>query len=233
MSAPLFITETEAKINTTLKTKEVASFFSGQMLLRNPPCVRHPDPPKNWDNIKAVNWIMNRHPSKESRIMDAGGLKISSLLPTFRNFGYKNLFAMDLNNPQPSTWHNGILYEKGDITETRYPDNHFDAVGCMSVVEHGVPLEGFFAEMSRIIKPGGSLVVSTDYWKEKIINHTGVYAFGVPVFIFSKEDVEEAIVIASRHGFRTESEIDYECSEKTISWCGFQYTFIIICFVLE
>ena len=38
----------------------------------------------------------------------------------------------------------------------------------MSVIEHGVPLKPYFEEMYRLLKPGGILITSTDYYPEPI-----------------------------------------------------------------
>ena len=39
---------------------------------------------------------------------------------------------------------------RGDITKLRFDAGTFDAVTCLSVVEHGVDLDAYFREMSRI-----------------------------------------------------------------------------------
>lgn len=43
----------------------------------------------------------------------------------------------------------------------------FDTVACMSVIEHGVDLYKFAGECARVLRPGGKLVVSFDYWPKK------------------------------------------------------------------
>lgn len=216
-------------MNTTLKSKqEIAQYIE---FCRISDFVHRADAPKNWDNFKAVQHVLQTHTDHTAHIMDAGGIQASAFLPTLEKFGYTRLVALDLSNPHPPKIVGNITYKRGDITRTSYANNLFDAVACLSVIEHGVNLELFFAEMCRILKPGGSLIVSTDYWADKIPNHDGRKAYGVPVFIFSRDEIVQAIQCAARAGFDITSEPDLECQDKTIDWMGFQYTFIVLCFV--
>lgn len=219
-----------SEFNTTLKRKDQIQEYID--LAQQAGYVHRHDPPKNWDNYKALKWTLARHTDREVNIMDAGGIPASSYLPTLSQFGYTRLVALDLSNPHPPKLdrEKNITYKRGDITDTKYPDAYFTAVACLSVIEHGVPLDAFFQEMARVIKSGGSLMVSTDYWDEKVENPDGRMAYGVPVHIFSRQEMEEAIRIAAQHGFSLSDEPDFDCEERTVSWMGFQYTFILLCF---
>ena len=73
--------------------------------------------------------------------------------------------------------------------ETRFDPETFDVVTCLSVVEHGVDLDGYFREAARILKPGGALVTSTDYYPDPI-DTAGKHAYGVPVKIFNRAEIE-------------------------------------------
>ena len=104
-------------------------------------------------------------------------------------------------------WTNGIRYENGDITKTRFTENHFDFITCLSVIEHGVNVHAFLDEMIRILKPGGFLLVSTDYCEAGIstlhkldfsraeteANHE---VMNMPYCVFSKTEIEDLIAYA-------------------------------------
>lgn len=216
-------------LNTTLKRRDQIKEYI--TLCEESGLVHRHDPPKNWDNFKAVHRVLSHHPNRNARILDAGGIQASAFLPSLCANGYQRLVALDLTNPEPPRVDGAITYKRGDITKTAYLDSSFDAIGCLSVIEHGVDATLFFKEMSRLLKTGGSLIVSTDYWKEKIINSDGRKAYGVPVHIFSESEIRDVVNIADQYGLHlTDKDVDYKCDEKTIDWMGFQYTFIILCF---
>lgn len=57
-----------------------------------------------------------------------------------------------------------------DITDTGFPDNFFDIVFCLDVLEHFENLEQPISEIKRILKPNGLLVVSlpSENWFYKL-----------------------------------------------------------------
>lgn len=50
-----------------------------------------------------------------------------------------------------------------DGTQIPFPDNHFDAILCTEVLEHAVQPEALIAEMHRVLRPGGSLVLTVPF----------------------------------------------------------------------
>jgi len=113
-----------------------------------------------------------------------------------------------------------IRYLPGDITRMQFPDGYFDAVACMSVIEHGVPLNGYFQEMHRVLKQGGLLITSTDYYPTPV-DTRGQVAHGCPIKIFSKPEIQAALTLAKDTGFELTSDIDLECEERPIRWAPF------------
>ena len=183
---------------------------------------------KNWDHLAAVFAILS-HTPRSARILDAGAEFYSNVLPALFVYGYRNLYGINLSFTDPAR-RGSIRYLPGDITQSPFPGEHFDAVTCMSVVEHGVPLEKYFREMYRILKPSGLLITSTDYNPTAIDTH-GQIAHGAPIKIFSKLEIEEALKLATEIGFELTGPVNLECTEKEkpIRWAQFdlEYTFLI------
>ena len=50
-----------------------------------------------------------------------------------------------------------------DGTTIPFPDNHFDAILCTEVIEHAMEPEALIAEMHRVLRPGGSLVMTVPF----------------------------------------------------------------------
>jgi len=185
--------------------------------------------PKNWDALGAVSTVLDRLGS-DIRVLDAGAARYSSILPWLRLYGVRELVGNNLEFTR-STHHGPVRFEPGDITSTHYRDGWFDAITCMSVVEHGVPLDGFAAESARILRPGGLLVLSTDYDQEPP-DTTGKTAYGVPVKIFGPEDIRQFVKTAEGHGLDLVGELRLEHADRPVHWkrTGLDYTFIRLTF---
>ncbi len=189
----------------------------------------HHDRPKNWDALGAVATVLTEC-GPGARVLDAGSARYSSVLPWLRLYGLSDLVG---NNLEFGTdvRRDGVLFRYGDITATDFPDARFDAVTCMSVVEHGVPLEPFLAESARILRPGGVLVVSTDYDVDPP-DTTGIMMYGQPVHIFSPDEIRDLVTLAGRHGLDLIGELSLDNPEHPVHWqrTGLDYTFIRLAF---
>lgn len=184
----------------------------------------HCDLPKNWDSLVALAAILKRT-DKTATILDAGAEIYSTILPWLSSLGYQNLFGINLVFDRPIQ-SGSIVYEYGDLTQTKYAENSFDAITCLSVIEHGVDLGAYFQEMSRLLKPGGILITYTDYYAEPIDTQNKV-AFGVPVRIFSRSQVEEILELAASFDLNLTSPIQLECVDQVISWLELSYIFVV------
>ena len=210
----------QAPFNSVLQTKE--EIDNVKLILKKLRVIRYPGDYKNWDSI-AFTSIIATNVSPNERILDAGGEYTSTILPWLRYLNYKNLSCINLDMKDKML--RGISYSRGDITKTPYKKESFGAVTCQSVIEHGVDPTAYFKEMARIIKPGGLLITSTDYW-ETPIDTKGMTAYGVPIKIFTKEDIELMILIAADFGFELEGELYLTCKDKVVKWRGLEYTFV-------
>jgi SAM-dependent methyltransferase len=210
--------------NGTLKTRaEWREAFENGYRLRVP---LHRTPEKNWDHLAAVSTILART-APSARILDAGAEFYSNVLPALFVYGYRDLHGINLSFSGPAR-RGPIRYIAGDLTHTPFADDSFDAITSLSVIEHGVPLESYFREMYRLLKPGGVLITSTDYYPDPI-DTGGLVAHGSPIKIFSKPEIQAALSLAHDAGLEPTGNIDLECKEKPIRWepYGLEYSFVI------
>lgn len=186
----------------------------------------HRGPEKNWDHLAAVSAIL-ANTSTGARILDAGAEIYSNVLPALFLYGYRDLHGINLSFTEP-TRRGPIRYIPGDLTRTPYSDASFDAVTCMSVIEHGVSLGEYFREMHRLLKPDGLLITSTDYYPTPI-DTRGQSVHGAPIKIFSKPEIEAALELANSAGFELTGELDLNSHEKPVRWeqFGLEYTFVL------
>lgn len=211
--------------NATLKSNDQWQKALKEVKSLGLPAYRE-DCPKNWDSLLALSCILE-HTKKDDKILDAGAELYSVILPWLYLYGYKNLTGINLMFGKPIKL-GPIVYEYGDITRTKFSGNTFAAITCMSVIEHGVDLESYFKEMIRILKPGGLLITSTDYY-ETSIETGGQTAYGTPIKIFSKKDIMAMISFAADIGLDVTADIDLTCMEKPVHWdrFGLDYTYVI------
>lgn len=184
---------------------------------------------KNWDALGAVGAILSRT-TTSAEIVDAGSARYSPILPWFRLYGYSRLTGINLEF-SGETRHGPVVFRHGNIVETGLEAGSLDAVTCMSVVEHGVPIPAFFAEMARVLRPAGLLCVSTDY-AEHPPPTSGLTAYGQPVKIFDREGIESMVDIAAGLGLRLVGTLDLSHQEVPVHWkrMGLRYTFILLTF---
>lgn len=185
---------------------------------------------KNWDHLAAVYAIVSTFP-RSAVVLDAGAEFYSNVLPALFVYGYEHLYGMNLSFADPAR-RGPIRYLPGDITQTGFPDSFFDAITCMSVIEHGVPLRPYFQEMFRLLKPGGILITSTDYYPDHIDTMNQV-AHGTPIKIFSRQEAEEMLSMASGCGFERTAQIGLDCKARPVRWDLYNLEFTFLIFTLR
>ena len=200
----------------------------------------HRDQPKNWDALGAVGAVLSLADdgSRSARVMDAGSARYSPVLPWLRLYGLgdapESLLGINLEFGSPVT-RDGVVFRHGDVTATGLPDGSLDAITCMSVIEHGVPVEAFLRESARVLRPGGVLCVSTDYDQEPP-DTEGRTAYGSEVHIFGPEDIRGLVASAEAAGLELVGDLSTSDAlahpERPVHWdrVGLDYTFILLTF---
>lgn len=202
---------------------------------------------KSWDTFKMIEIISAA--DRNSYILDVG-CNGSPILPMLKRVGFRNLYGCDfVLRPRYNATIMKIacrffkkdylpivqMYNDDEIKlsiqnleKTNYTDNMFEFITSLSVIEHGININEYFKEMSRILKNGGYLLTSTDYWPEKITNTKTVISNNVPDRVFSRDEIERIIKVGEEYGLRLIEPMDYSYQEKVVTWkkTGLEYTFI-------
>lgn len=191
----------------------------------------HHDPQKNWDTLKCLYSILQSC-DPALPVLDVGASSKSVILRWIEKLGFHELYACDLREEKKKYQNTRIKFSKQDLTSTNYPDNYFQAITSVSVIEHGVPLDRYVREMARLLKPGGVLLTSTDYWSE-YIDCKGIYPYGdlMPEMkVFQPFEIEQFCALAEGAGLSLCKPLDLSTTEKSVYWerVDRRYTFIFV-----
>lgn len=178
---------------------------------------------KSWDLERSADFI-ERHVPRSGRILDLGA-DASELPYVLHAAHYRCVVGIDRS---PALWRmprrEGLSLVRGDFLTAPLRDSAVDVVTAISVIEHGYAPDELFAEVSRVLRPGGYFVFSCDYWPEKI-DTTGLSAFGMDWTIFSRADLIGLLGVADRYGLQVSDPVQLEAREAPIRWNGRRYTF--------
>ena len=193
---------------------------------------------KNWDHCLVYEMLAET--SRDAMILDLGCGE-GHTLSLLHSLGFKNVHGVDYGigwrvrgrqlaaMRRERTIKPPFYLHRGDITRTRFSDNSCDIAISISTIEHGVDLDQFLTEVHRILKPGGRLLITTDYWEDKIATNGSALAFGLPWHVFSRDEMKELLSIASTVGFKSLSNsLIPSCAQKPVRWQNADYTFIAI-----
>jgi glycosyltransferase involved in cell wall biosynthesis len=132
--------------------------------------------PRLWEYSSA---ILLSGIQKNETVLDAGAAY--SLLSPWLSLHEYNVWANDIT-PYHQQRKKQIQFTKKkfpldiyNLAKTNYPDGFFDKVFCISVLEHINPtlIPDVLTELFRVLKPGGTLTMTFDFYKEHIPYGTG------------------------------------------------------------
>jgi SAM-dependent methyltransferase len=178
---------------------------------------------KSWDVLETVRFL-EENVTRTGRILDLGA-NTSEILAILHRLGYTDLTGVDVA-PEIARmpYAHAIRYLQADFMRTGFPDASFDALTSISAIEHGYDGEALFAECARLLRPGGHLVLSFDYWPEKV-DTTGTLMYDMTWRIFSREEALEMLGVAAKHGFEPTAEVQFDAADRVVQWGKWKYTF--------
>lgn len=87
---------------------------------------------------------------------------------------HENLYAVESMSRKEGL---AVRFFKADVTALPFHDNEFDCVTCISVLEFVKDLDKAFAELNRVVKAGGRVVIG--FPVENIITDIAFFAIGI------------------------------------------------------
>lgn len=189
--------------------------------------ISHAFPCKNWDVALICQEL------KDGDLLDLGS-NGSFLLQNALKMGIKGRkCGIDLGNPEYNV--DSIEYIKGDLMATPYPDNSFDTITCLSVIEHEVNYQMLAKECSRLLKNGGKLYITFDYWNPKV-DTAGLRLYNLAWNILDQKDAAYLIAEFLSYGIEITGQMDWSIQDTVINPqfyapFGKAYTFGIISFI--
>ena len=199
----------------------------------------HPTAQKNWDHFLLRELLAST--DREAVIVDLGCGE-GHALSLLHALGFKSIHGMDLHIDwrararqlrtmrRERTLRAPYRLHQRDITRTSLHRESCDVAISISTIEHGVDIKSLLAEVRRILKPGGLLFLTTDYWENKIPTN-GVRVYGLPWQVFCRDQLETLITSASEMGLKLMLEATIPpCTDRPVTWQDSSYTFIAMAF---
>jgi len=128
--------------------------------------------------------------SQRGRILDIGA-GVGDFLAVAKNDGWQTIGI------EPSEKAKAIALKKGVSFENKLSDlenNSFDVITMWHVLEHVPDLENQIAELKRLLKPNGTIIIAVPNFNSFDANYYGKFwaAFDVPIHLwhFSKTAIE-------------------------------------------
>jgi ubiquinone/menaquinone biosynthesis C-methylase UbiE len=124
---------------------------------------------KNTDSVR-VSWVIDqlKRLPKDTRLLDAGAGELR-----FKQFcGHLNYVSQDFaqykgegdgKGLQTGTWDISRLDIVSDIVNIPEQNESFDAILCTEVLEHIPDALAAIKEFTRLLKPGGSLIITAPF----------------------------------------------------------------------
>lgn len=220
-----------SKSNANIVLKDMAEVDEASALIHELGLQAHNDRYKNWDLYHMFCFIL-QNGTPDSVVLDLGCADYGVMLPALETYGFTRLYGCDL--AVEDSIQGNIHYSRQNLHNTNYPDGFFDFITSISVIEHGVDINMYLKEATRLLKPGGYLLTTADYWPTPI-DTKGIFPYGDlgEMKIFTQNNIEELFEIAAENELRLTGNFDFSYKDQVVHWKRVDRKFTFILFVLK
>ena len=189
---------------------------------------------KSWDVLNILQMIEKYKPNKDARIYDMGSYNCEIPLALWWR-GYRNIMAADFNPiGRAINWYgNKIQFRQENFYNSNLPSDSLDIITALSVIEHGFEQVEFFKVCNGLLKPGGLVLITTDFHSEKIWIDPDFKIFNLSYLVFSNEEINNLVIEAEKNGFELiskEKESNWDMTENPIEFLDMKMSFILLGF---
>ena len=179
---------------------------------------------KSWDVLETISFV-EKNVAPAEPVLDIGAYA-SEIPCILHRLGYQNIYGVDMNPrviDMPFGEH--VQYVAGDFYSYPFRESFFAAITATSVIEHGFDARQLLCRLSRLLRPGGYFIASTDYWPDKI-DTCDLRPFAMEWLIFSRGELRQLLDQAAEAGFHPVDEaMDFDAGAPVVCWNGRRYTF--------
>ncbi|MBI4052662.1 MAG: class I SAM-dependent methyltransferase [Candidatus Diapherotrites archaeon] len=106
-------------------------------------------------NIEDIRRIHQATPDRKIRVLDLGCKEGTSIMQLAREYPEMEAHGLSLKRAPEWRGQENVLWHVAHAHNTRRPDNYFDFVYSHFGIAHATPKSTAFAELYRILRPGG------------------------------------------------------------------------------
>ena len=217
------------------KTKvEIIKFFDSLAYDRNKKISAHPIVLYEQE-MRAITAIKFLDAKKGDTVLDIGCGNARDII-NIANAGAR-VFGVDISKEminqarkdlnRTGNYGERVVFLLGDICNLDFPDNYFDKVLCSEVIEHVLDVKKALNEIHRVLKPGGSFVLTTPnknswYGFERRFLWEGLLRKKWPHPLDNWQSISEITYLINKTGF-------YISKKKTVCFIpGFMMTYFLM-----
>ena len=184
---------------------------------------------KSWDVWNMYQAILAHMPDRTARVFEMGSYNSEIPLVLWRA-GYRDIRASDFNPlGRAIRWYgNRIDFRCEDFYAPEVAPESLDVMTALSVIEHGFDQDKLICTATRLLKPGGLFLFTTDYREEGVAVPETVRPFGLSYRVFSRADIDAIVRAFSAAGLELLAPPEWTSSAYPIEWEGFQFTFVLV-----